>query len=252
MARRAAPRAGCAPRARRTAPCGPGRARSRTSAPRRRGGSSFPGRRGGRCSCDVDEGILRRHAFAEDLHAQRDAVELHRGGILERLGELAADPVRLHVVDDLLLDPGWLPKARRRESLSARLTVMSRQRLPSKYCHSVMVGTRGPEDPGMASKKRSTAASSLKAFKPVVSEIEEALHLLHAREERFVRLPRGERFRMVGHRRAMAARRAHHVQLEQVMSRSVSNVTGSAPPDCKVATWVPCAPRARPRRLRWA
>ncbi len=61
--------------------------------------------------------------------------------------------------------PGWLPNDRRRASDSARFTVMSRQRLPSKYCHSVMVGTRGPEDPGMASKKRSTAASSLNAFR---------------------------------------------------------------------------------------
>ena len=45
-----------------------------------------------------------RHALAEDLDAQRDRVELHRRRVLERLGQLSADPERLHVVDELLLD----------------------------------------------------------------------------------------------------------------------------------------------------
>src|SRR5206468_11932285 len=60
---------------------------------------------------DVDEGRLRRHALAEDLDAQRDAVELHGGGVLERLGQLAADPAGLDPVDLLLLDPGMAAEA---------------------------------------------------------------------------------------------------------------------------------------------
>jgi len=49
----------------------------------------------------------------------------------------------------------------------------------------------------------------------VVAQIEEALHLQHAGEERLARLPRGERFRMIRHRCPMAARRAHHVHRQQ-------------------------------------
>jgi hypothetical protein len=49
----------------------------------------------------------------------------------------------------------------------------------------------------------------------VVTQVEEALHLLHAREERLVRPSRGERFRMIRHRRAVAAHRADHVQRQE-------------------------------------
>src|SRR5207245_2912837 len=62
-------------------------------------------------AADVDEGVLGRHALAEDLDAERDVVELDGGRILERLGELAADPEGLDVVDYLLLDPGVAAEA---------------------------------------------------------------------------------------------------------------------------------------------
>src|SRR5882724_6893776 len=88
--------------------------------------------------------------------------------------------------------PGWPPKLRRRASLSARFTG-SGHRLEEEVHGGLLV----------------------EGVQPVVTEIEEALHLLHAGEERLARLPRGERFRMVRHRGAVAAGHPHHAHREQ-------------------------------------
>ena len=138
---------------------------------------------------DVDEGILRGHALAEDLDAQGDAVELHRGGILQRLGELAAHPVRLDVVDDLLLDPWMAPEA---EAPGVALGPVDGHVPPALAVEVLPFGDgRDPRarGPWHGVEEEIDRRLFVEGVQAVVAEIKEALHLLHAGEERFVRLP---------------------------------------------------------------
>ena len=164
---------------------------------------------------DVGERALRRHALAEDLDPQGDAVQLHRRGILEGLGELAANPERLDAVHQLLLDPGMAAEA---QAARVAFGAVHRHVAPPLAVEVLPLGDgRHPRSRGSGHRLEEEVHGGLlvEGVQPVVTEIEEALHFLHAREERLARLPRGERFGMVRHRGAVAARCPHHPHREQ-------------------------------------